>query len=407
MNREIPANPGTPVQALPICVLVVTEDGFISQVAGVGQAALKRALAGVSLAAFLSVSQTETFREALCAVQQHGGLRTVRWRSRGAAFPGDLPVAGRRLARILPCAEGRAAASVAIILMHEPEVVDDDEGVGLKNRLDQMSNQLFQSEKMAAVGQLAAGVAHEINNPIGFVFSNLGTLAGYVRDLIKIVDEIETSNDMAQLRDMKSRIDYKFIREDVESLILESEDGIDRIKRIISALKDFTRQDDDVFRLADIRRGIETTLKVVNSELKYKAEVVLDLAEIPQVYCVASQINQVIMNLLVNAAHAMDSFGQITVRTGALKDMVWFEIEDNGSGIPPEIQSRIFEPFFTTKPAGKGTGLGLALSYNIVQKHGGRIDMNSTPGKGTRFRVSLPIQRPRPDSILPETQISS
>lgn len=264
----------------------------------------------------------------------------------------------------------------------------------LLRKLEAANNQLLQSEKLAAIGQLAAGVAHEINNPIGFVFSNLKTLSGYVQDLLKIIDAVDAVADLDELRQLKRGLEYDYIRSDVGALIDESEDGIDRVKRIISALKDFSHIEEDEFRPADLHRGLDTTLNVVNNELKYKAEVVKEYADLPEVECIASQINQVAMNLLVNAAHAIEKFGRITLRTGLEYDEVWLEVEDTGKGIEPKVLNRIFEPFFTTKPVGKGTGLGLALSYTIVQKHNGRIEVTSEVGIGTRFRVYLPIKQP-------------
>jgi len=264
----------------------------------------------------------------------------------------------------------------------------------LLRKLETANSQLLQSEKLAAIGQLAAGVAHEINNPIGFVFSNLKTLSGYVRDLLKIIDAVDGAADLEVLRQLKRGLEYDYIRSDVEALIHESEDGIDRVKRIISALKDFSHIEEEEFRPADLHRGMDTTLNVVNNELKYKAEVVKEYGELPEVECIPSQINQVVLNLLVNAAHAIEEFGRISVRTGCEQDEVWLEVEDTGKGIEPKVLNRIFEPFFTTKPVGKGTGLGLALSYNIVQKHNGRIEVQSEVGAGTRFRVYLPVKQP-------------
>lgn len=271
-------------------------------------------------------------------------------------------------------------------------------------RLETANNQLLQSEKLAAIGQLAAGVAHEINNPIGFVFSNLKTLSGYVHNLLKIIDAMDSVADLEELRALKRTLEYDYIRGDVGALIDESEDGIDRVKRIISALKDFSHIEEEEFRPADLHRGLDTTLNVVNNELKYKAEVVKEYADLPEVECIASQINQVAMNLLVNAAHAIEKFGRITLRTGLEQDEVWLEVEDTGKGIEPKVLNRIFEPFFTTKPVGKGTGLGLALSYTIVQKHNGRIEVKSEVGTGTRFRVYLPIKQP---AEPPEPEVSS
>lgn len=264
----------------------------------------------------------------------------------------------------------------------------------LIKKLEKANAQLLQSEKLAAIGQLAAGVAHEINNPIGYVFSNLKTLAGYVHDLLRIIDAVDGAANLEELRQLKRSMEYDYIRNDVEALIGESEDGIDRVKKIITALKDFSHIEEDEFRHADLHRGLDTTLNVVNNELKYKAEVIKEYGQLPAVECMPSQINQVMMNLLINAAHAIEQFGRITLRSGHEGDWVWLEVEDTGQGIAPHLLNRIYEPFFTTKPVGKGTGLGLSLSYNIVRKHNGRIEVFSTLGEGTRFRVWLPVVQP-------------
>ena len=264
----------------------------------------------------------------------------------------------------------------------------------LLRKLEAANSQLLQSEKMAAIGQLAAGVAHEINNPIGYVFSNLKTLDGYVHDLLKIIDAVDGATSLDDVRQLKRSLEYDYIRGDVEALISESEDGLGRVKQIISALKDFSHIEEEEFRLADLHRGLDSTLNVVSNELKYKAEVIKEYGELPEVECITSQINQVVMNLLVNAAHAIEQFGRITLRTAYEGDWAWIEVEDTGKGIEPALLNRIYEPFFTTKPVGKGTGLGLALSYSIVQKHHGRIEVHSEVGKGTRFRVWLPRLQP-------------
>ncbi|MFC3283508.1 ATP-binding protein [Litchfieldella rifensis] len=269
--------------------------------------------------------------------------------------------------------------------------IDQDQ---LIEKLEKANNQLVQSEKLAAIGQLAAGVAHEINNPIGYVSSNLKTLTDYVQDLLRIIDAADEVTDIEGLQQLKRTLEYEYIRSDIESLISESGDGLERVKKIITALKDFSHIDEEKFRLADLHRGIDTTLNVVQSELKYKADVVKEYDELPEVECILSQINQVVMNLLVNSAHSIEEFGLITLRTGSDDEWAWFEVEDTGTGIEPDLLNRIYEPFFTTKPVGKGTGLGLALSYNIVQKHHGRIKVFSEIGKGTRFCVWLPIKQP-------------
>ncbi|WP_240455523.1 ATP-binding protein [Halomonas faecis] len=269
--------------------------------------------------------------------------------------------------------------------------------------LEQANSQLLQSEKLASIGQLAAGVAHEINNPIGYVFSNLKTLADYVRDLLEIVDASDRVTCLEELQALKKQLDYGYIREDVRALISESEEGIERVKSIITALKDFSHIDEEDFVAADLHRGLETTLSLVNNELKYKAEVVKEYGELPAVECLPSQINQVALNLLTNAVQAIDGRGRIVIRTGCDTERAWFEIEDTGHGIPAEHRERLFEPFFTTKPVGEGTGLGLALSWSIVQKHGGHIDVSSDPDQGSRFRVWLPIHQPRAPQPEPES----
>ncbi|GGY59840.1 hypothetical protein GCM10007071_02800 [Marinobacter zhanjiangensis] len=264
----------------------------------------------------------------------------------------------------------------------------------LSARLQQANRQLHQSEKMAAIGQLAAGVAHEINNPVGYVYSNLQTLEHYLSDLFRLTDAVERADSLEDLHQIRKSIDYEFLRGDLEDLLAESREGIERVKTIIAAMKDFTHTEEEEFRYADLHRGIETTLNVVNNELKYRAQVVRDFGDLPEIRCIISQLNQVIMNLLVNAAHAIENTGTITIRTRHEGDHVTLEFEDTGKGIDPADLSRIFDPFFTTKPVGKGTGLGLSLSFNIIEKHHGQITAASTPGQGTLFRIRLPIEQP-------------
>ncbi len=265
----------------------------------------------------------------------------------------------------------------------------------LNARLEQANRQLLQSEKLAAIGQLAAGVAHEINNPVGYVYSNLQSLGTYLDDLFRLTDAVDAGASLEDLKAIKQNIDYSYLKGDLKDLLAESREGIERVKTIISAMKDFSHIDDEEFKLTDLHRGIETTLNVVNNELKYKATVIREFGDLPDVECISSQINQVIMNLLVNAAHAIEDFGEIVIRTRRTGDSAIVEIEDNGKGIADENLHRIFEPFFTTKPVGKGTGLGLSLSFNIVQKHNGSITAeHAATGKGTCFRISLPLKQP-------------
>lgn len=270
----------------------------------------------------------------------------------------------------------------------------------LNKRLEEATNQLLQSEKMASIGQLAAGIAHELNNPIGFVHSNLGTLEGYLNDMIAIVDAYasvlavqgEESPGLKAIAQLRDERDFDFIREDIFNLLTESKDGIGRVRKIVQDLKTFSHVGEQDWQEADIHQGLDSTLNIVWNELKYKCQVVKEYGELPPVYCLISQLNQVFMNLLVNAGHAIEHKGTITIRSGRLgSNRIFIEIADTGCGITPDKQQRIFEPFFTTKPVGKGTGLGLSVSYNIVKRHQGEITVTSPPGQGATFRIILPI----------------
>lgn len=287
----------------------------------------------------------------------------------------------------------------------------------LNARLSMAQDQLMQSEKLASIGQLAAGVAHEINNPIGYIFSNFGTLEGYIKNLMEMLTAYEeaektihTPQVALKLQALRERVELDFLKEDIPALMKESREGIARVRKIVQDLKDFSRADEHQdWQWANLHRGIDSTLNIVNNEVKYKADVITNYGNLPDVECRPSQINQVIMNMVLNAAHAIGpQRGKIIIRTGTEDKNVWIEIADNGSGIPKEIQSRIFDPFFTTKPVGAGTGLGLSLSYGIVSKHHGHIGVESTPGTGTIFRITLPIRRvenaqpPVPKTASPE-----
>jgi len=268
----------------------------------------------------------------------------------------------------------------------------------LIQKLEEAQNQLLQSEKMASMGQLAAGVAHEINNPVGFVNSNLGTLQRYANNMLQLLaayEEVEASlgdDERQSIEKLKKEIDATYLREDIGDLLSESLDGLQRVKRIVQDLKDFSHVDKAELEWANLEKGLDSTLNVVWNEIKYKAKVVKEYGNTQPIECFPSQLNQVFMNLLINAAHSIEDTGQITIRTGEDDEQTWVEVEDTGKGIAPEHLGRIFEPFFTTKPVGKGTGLGLSLSYGIVKKHGGHIDVASTLGKGSRFRIVLPHQ---------------
>ncbi|TWI70131.1 PAS domain S-box-containing protein [Pseudoduganella lurida] len=269
----------------------------------------------------------------------------------------------------------------------------------LIGKLRTAHEQLLQAEKMASIGQLAAGIAHEINNPIGFVNSNMGSLQAYVDTLLRVIDSYDgTIADhpalQARMTPVRAAADLEFVRGDVTALVRESIDGLRRVKEIVQSLKEFSHVGETEWQLADLHRGLDSTLNIVANELKYKVTVIKEYGHLPLVECRASQLNQVFMNLLINAGQAIAGRGTIRIRTGAQEGWVWVEIADNGAGIAPEHLTRIFEPFFTTKPVGSGTGLGLSLSYGIVHRHGGRIEVRSDPGRGTAFTVWLPLHPP-------------
>jgi signal transduction histidine kinase len=265
--------------------------------------------------------------------------------------------------------------------------------------LEQAQGQLLQSEKMAAVGQLAAGVAHEINNPIGFISSNLSSLTSYVEQLFGLISAYEhvTATPNPAIEAARAEVDIEFLRQDIPDLLKESSDGLARVKRIVNGLRDFSHVDDGQWLEADLNQVLESALNMVWNEVKYKAEVVKELTPLPQLLCIAAQLNQVFVNLLMNAAQAIDVKGVITLRSGEADDHVWVEIADTGRGMTAEVQKRIFEPFYTTKAVGKGTGLGLSISWEIITRHHGRIDVHSEPGVGTRFRITLPRVMPTTD----------
>lgn len=273
--------------------------------------------------------------------------------------------------------------------------------IQLNAELTAAQEQLVQSDKLASIGLLADGVAHEINNPIGYIFSNFGTLENYIASLMEMLaayeeaeSAITSQNILARLDAVRRRIELDYLKIDIPVLMGESKEGIGRVRSIVQDLKDFSRSDaNQEWQWANIHQGIDSTLNIVSNEVKYKADVIKQYGVIPDIECLPSQINQVIMNIVVNAAHAISGQrGRITIGTGSMDDQVWIEISDTGIGMSKEVMSRIFDPFFTTKPIGQGTGLGLSVSYGIIQKHHGKIEVESKPGNGTCFRISLPVR---------------
>jgi len=262
--------------------------------------------------------------------------------------------------------------------------------------------QLIQTEKMASIGQLAAGVAHEINNPIGYVHSNLATLVNYTSHLLSLIQAYENAVArekpnplLAEIEEMRRRFDIEFVRDDLPQLLSESREGVERVRKIVQDLKDFSRSDaTHEWVMADLHKGLDSTLNIVWNELKYKARVVKTYGELPRVECIPSELNQVFLNILVNAGQAIEQNGVITVTTSLEGAEACVAIGDDGMGIPENVLPKIFDPFFTTKAVGAGTGLGLSISYGILKKHGGRFEVSSTPGQGTLFKIYIPVRQP-------------
>lgn len=262
------------------------------------------------------------------------------------------------------------------------------------SELKATQSQMVHGEKMASIGQLAAGVAHEINNPMGFITSNLRTLSKYVNKLTEFIQAQDQALGESQgngISGLRKQLKIDYIAEDIGQLISESLEGADRVRKIVQNLKSFSRVDNSEFQEADINECIESTLNIVWNELKYKATVEKEYGDIPRTKCYPQELNQVFVNLLVNAAHAIEKQGTIRIRTWNGNSSVNVSISDTGCGIPKEIVNRIFEPFFTTKEVGKGTGLGLSISYDIVKKHNGAISVESDTGRGTTFTVQIPV----------------
>jgi len=306
------------------------------------------------------------------------------------------PIEGSRETRQLALALNETAEQLAATLVSRDKL---DESL---NSLTAMQIRILQSEKMASIGQLAAGVAHEINNPMGFINSNLASLKKYTERLAEFTVHLAASIDknadtetIRQIGELRKKMKVDRILADTQNLLDESIEGAERVKFIVQNLKEFSRVDRAELSTVNINNAMDSTIKIVWNEIKYVAELEREYGDIPDVVCYPQQINQVFLNLLINAAHAIgEGPGTITVRSWNKNDLIYVAVTDTGCGIPDDIRQRIFEPFFTTKEVGKGTGLGLSISYEIVRKHGGDITVESEVGKGTTFTVILPVNGP-------------
>jgi len=256
---------------------------------------------------------------------------------------------------------------------------------------------LVHNEKMRSLGELVAGVAHELNNPINFIYGNMTHLSEYSENLIEIISKYEEfekkldENDLKEIENYKEEVEYDFIKDDIPDLIKSCIEGADRSKNIVLELKNFSRLDQGVVKDIDINESIDSTLSILNNKYKNRVNIIKEYGKLPKVTCYAGQINQVFMNILDNAAQAIKDSGDVYIRTRTEENNAVIEIEDTGTGIDRETLPKIFDPFFTTKEVGSGTGLGLSVSYKIIKSHNGTIEVESEVGKGTKFSVKIPL----------------
>jgi signal transduction histidine kinase len=260
--------------------------------------------------------------------------------------------------------------------------------------------QLIQSEKMVSLGQLTAGIAHEINNPVNFVSSNVNPLRRDLADIFAIVKKYEDEIAAQQLREkfgaveeFKKRVDFSYLKDEVEDLLDGIQDGAQRTSEIVRGLRNFARLEEGERKRADINQCLESTLLMLKHQFKNRVEVVKDFGEIPLTMCYPGKLNQAFLNILANAGQAIDGPGKIFIKTSHDQAAVTISIKDTGKGMTEEVKQRLFEPFFTTKPVGEGTGLGLPITYGIIQEHGGNIEVYSAPGQGSEFVITLPAAR--------------
>jgi PAS domain S-box-containing protein len=330
---------------------------------------------------------------------KRGEIRSVELYGANTVYEGEPAMIGT----VLDVTERRHSEEMLQDLLSELEA-KNKELEEAYTELRESQKKAIQQEKMASIGQLAAGVAHEINNPMGFIMSNLGSLRKSmtrIPEFVKVQSQaIETlaeeagpSRDavLSTVSERRRSLKIDYLIEDSRNIIEESLEGAERVKRIVQDLKSFSRVDDRDHAPADLNNILDSTLNIVWNEVKHKAAVKKNYGDIPQVPCNAGQLGQVFMNIFVNAAQAIPDFGEISIKTWELAGYVYAAISDTGNGIPESQLNRIFEPFYTTKEIGKGTGLGLSIAYDIVKKHKGDIEAISEPGKGTVFVVAVPV----------------
>jgi len=280
----------------------------------------------------------------------------------------------------------------------------EDQKNELKATLENLKlaqKQLIQSEKMASVGQLTAGIAHEINNPVNFISGNVNPLSRDIDDIFKVLTKYESiikekmlEDSFSEIQTLKEQLDYEFLTDEIKKLLDGISEGASRSSQIVKGLRSFSRIDDEKFKLADLHEGLDSTLILLYNKTKNRINVHKEYGELPEIDCLPSKINQVLMNILSNSIEAIEEKGDIFIKTISSGIGIKIAIRDTGAGMSPEVKDHIFEPFFTTKDVGKGTGLGLAISYGIIEQHHGNIDVISEPGKGTEFIISLPLEQP-------------
>ncbi len=321
----------------------------------------------------------------------------------------ELLQANNQLRELLKTVEGQVNERTAELTKANNELAQT------LRELQQAQLHLIQSEKMSSLGQLIAGIAHEINNPVNFIHGNLRYLRNYTESLLSVIQILQDNfpNMASELQSISDELDLEFVKDDLPKIIKSMEVGTHRIHEIVLSLRNFSHMDEAEFKLVDIHQGIEDTLLILEHRLKFKSshqriQVIKQYGNLPLVNCYAGQLNQVLINILANAIDALEETqlnysrdhnqdkdipAFIRIHTRVVDDRyVEIAIADNGSGIPEEIQMQIFNPFFTTKPVGKGTGMGMAISYQIIaEKHRGKLMFSSTAEAGTEFIIQIPL----------------